>query len=275
MPQSKSAAAKNPKLSKKTKTDTAAKPQKNVFSDGDDDDELLEDEGEGDELGGEENAQLELLEAVLRQCALCGPTKFCKINKHNMHVDLTMPMRRAWAVSLAAKDTNVTLRRPPDTNLFGEFHNHRTHATSSQLSHTSHFATGFDPQMMQMQMLTQMAMVNSMLMSNAGNPMAPMAPQNVAAPGPSISNSDPLDPLTLPQYSTIRDFLIRLNENQPLRRLEQAIERFEAEDFIYIDEICGLELGEIELLGITKGNAYFIRDACQKEKKRVDKGRKL
>ena len=51
---------------------------------GDDDD----DEDDGDGMMEKENKAYEQLKKVLTKCQLCGPTKFCKINKAGEHICL-------------------------------------------------------------------------------------------------------------------------------------------------------------------------------------------
>lgn len=63
---------------------------------GDDDD----DEDDGDGMMEKENKAYEQLEKVLTKCQLCGPTKFCKINKAGEHICLSFQQRRGWAVAL-------------------------------------------------------------------------------------------------------------------------------------------------------------------------------
>ena len=63
---------------------------------GDDDD----DEDDGDGMMEKENKAYEQLEKVLTKCQLCGPTKFCKINKAGEHICLSFQQCRGWAVTL-------------------------------------------------------------------------------------------------------------------------------------------------------------------------------
>ena len=63
---------------------------------GDDDD----DEDDGDGMMEKENKAYEQLEKVLMKCQLCGPTKFCKINRVGEHICLSFQQRRGWAVAL-------------------------------------------------------------------------------------------------------------------------------------------------------------------------------
>ena len=65
--------------------------------------DLDNDDDDGDEAEGiaeGEMKSMEQLDRTLTVCQKCGPSKYCKINKTGVHVNLTFGQRRGWAVAL-------------------------------------------------------------------------------------------------------------------------------------------------------------------------------
>jgi hypothetical protein len=85
---------------KKPTTNSKNKKASLLDLDNDDDDDSAGDEDE-DAIEKEKKALLNL-EKTLRMCQLCGPTKFCKVNRTGKHVSLTFNQRRGWSVALVS-----------------------------------------------------------------------------------------------------------------------------------------------------------------------------
>ncbi|KAF8522919.1 hypothetical protein BU17DRAFT_64118 [Hysterangium stoloniferum] len=69
-----------------------------------------------------EKEKMRILKNRLKQCTKCGEEVYCKVNKHAVHVPLTLVQIHAWACAIAHDTHGVTLDIPPDTGAFEDFH---------------------------------------------------------------------------------------------------------------------------------------------------------
>ncbi|KIK93140.1 hypothetical protein PAXRUDRAFT_789413 [Paxillus rubicundulus Ve08.2h10] len=105
------------------------------------------DDIEDDGMVEKEKKALEELKNVLWQCQLYGPSKLCKIDRTGQHVNLTSQQHRGWSVALlrvikATETHGVTLKSPPKSDLFVNFHSQRSIGDIPVLRQNSPFTTG-------------------------------------------------------------------------------------------------------------------------------------
>lgn len=242
---------------------------------GDNDD----DEDDGNGMMEKENKAYGQLEKVLTKCQLCGPTKFCKINKVGEHVCLSFQQRRGWAVALASGAHGVTLQNPPKSELFRDFSSHPLLSSKSAVSSPAVAPPGF----MTPQAMGQPYMFPWYMPPAPGYPggypptPTPMYPPPHQQPQPppahGIPSSDGFDDTYANPYPEINAFITKLSEKQPRRQLTKHIADFDVKDYYNIDQLAKITTDRLSgpEFGMTSGNAEFLLDAVRAEIKKIDR----
>ncbi|KAL0058839.1 hypothetical protein AAF712_014466 [Marasmius tenuissimus] len=89
-------------------------------------------------LLAKEAENLTKLHQNLSTCQMCGPEKFCKIDRNKIHVHLTHGQLRSWAMALASGMHCVTVKTPPKSEDFMRFHPPQAIPPSSESNITPH-----------------------------------------------------------------------------------------------------------------------------------------
>ncbi|KAL0572031.1 hypothetical protein V5O48_009927 [Marasmius crinis-equi] len=206
------------------------------------DSDASNDEGGSEELMEGEKKQMTQLDMVLSKCQKCGPSVFCKVDKHGSHVGLTFSQRRAWAVALALGTHGVALKTPPKSDDFMQFH-----ATSS-LPETTVASTASTPQSQFTAVsdrinlaLTPLVKAGAaQLQSQAMNyyhpdPSTPTpasrtqhAQYEMAAPSSNLPNYDDIIP-----FPEIQQFLMDLQQKKPMTRAFPVYDRIQGSGLLH------------------------------------------
>ncbi|KAJ7441223.1 hypothetical protein FB451DRAFT_1150613 [Mycena latifolia] len=233
---------------------------------------------------------LEQLQAQHGHCQLCRPSKSCKIDVSGNHCPLSNGQLRGWALALATGTHNVTLKTPPNNQLFGMFFKNSLKATPSASTSTVAPPPFALPPYMAMNPMNLYAFMPwampgmpaaSPFNGNLSTPVTPTPiPPTSHASGskltPAFPSSDPPDMGAVNPYPGMTEFLEQLDGYEPQRRLFNCISKFEELDFYHIDEIAALETPQelARVAEITLGNANYIMKQVKGQIKCVDRERK-
>ncbi|KAJ3996540.1 hypothetical protein F5050DRAFT_1807650 [Lentinula boryana] len=224
------------------------------------------------------------LVAMYGNCALCRP-KICKIGQ-GAHVQLTFSMQAAWAASLAREEPGVTIKTPPKTEMFRQFH----HTLSSRPSPSNLSPDiGMKTYGSNMSVMTELvvpivgAFAAASQLTNQRQFTAPETP----TPAPHTTHqwhspqcldvpfSDSFDEQDLNPYPTISDFLRSLDIAEPQRNLSRYVEVLHTLDFYNIDHISDLSAKTLQdEVGMTLGNAMHVLNMVKKKIRVCDRERK-
>ncbi|KIJ10237.1 hypothetical protein PAXINDRAFT_157675 [Paxillus involutus ATCC 200175] len=252
------------------KKPTNSKNKKASLLDLDNDDN--DDSGEEDEDAMEKKKKaLHDLEKTLCACQLCGPTKFCKVNRTGKHISLSFNQRRGWSVALAHETSNVTLKTPPKGELFIEFHSVKLVSDDNPHKPTS-FAPGIP-----------LSPYTYPFPPGYGWLMMPQPHWGMQVPSQQTPSSErrrrnetpssPPDFDIMLDYPTIAGFLEKLNAAYPQHGLPIYAARFEAVDFYNINELASLSEERLTTMefGMSLGNARFLLKEVKGEMRKVER----
>lgn len=197
-----------------------------------------------------------------KNCGRCGTEVSCKVNRHGLHSHLTFNQINAWAIALvcrhpylmehlhsplasqASESSDVSLDRPPKTELFMDFF-----ATdiSTSLPSTSSAATS--------------APSPTTLNQNFhpyGDTIFPTQYNPIPIPFPSYEQPFTLDPMY--QSTTIDDFLREIEERDPRRQLTGYASCFQDLGYLDLSEIFWMDMQTLQAsTGMPDGIAYLVR----------------
>ncbi|KAJ7767901.1 hypothetical protein DFH07DRAFT_736526 [Mycena maculata] len=237
-----------------------------------------------------EGKHLEQLQNQYGHCQRCGTSKSCKIDMAGNHHHLTNGQLSAWSRTLAAGTHNVTLKTPPQADLFSMFFKKFGGGAPPPAAEPLNPAFGNMGPFMGMNPYAYMpwgapfgAPANFGGLSSH-QPHTPMTPTPIAGPSarstpallPAFPSSDPPDIGAINPYPEIAEFFRELDGYDPKRRLLDAVSNFEKLDYYNIDEIANIgKASEIaQIVGITIGNATHILGHVKAEMKRIDRERR-
>ncbi|KAH7910155.1 hypothetical protein BJ138DRAFT_1009461, partial [Hygrophoropsis aurantiaca] len=254
----------------KKKPPTAAKGKKAVLLDLDNDDENQGEAGEA--MVQKEKHWLGELEKALTLCQKCGPSKWCKVDKHGTHTHLTFHQRRGWLVALATETTGVSLKTPPKGNLFPNFHKVERPLASPENPVAAMNPYGYPHALLPPFQWPPpfMGAGNMYGVPPAAMPIVP-APTRTPDRRAAFSSSPP-DRGDATAYPSVDDFLTILHIRHPRRGLNAYVDTFNKADFYDIDEL--VDLSEEQLSGpeflLSAGNARFLLKEVKAEMRKVD-----
>ncbi|KAF8580383.1 hypothetical protein K439DRAFT_1619845 [Ramaria rubella] len=209
------------------------------------------DDGEDADTEVQAQAEAELnefikLKRILLGCA-CPECKdrYCKVNKHGVHIELNALQLSTWSSALALKTYGVTYDKPPPCKIFDEFHARQAECTTPAVAPA---APNLDP-------ANPRNTFAAMMMGLVG--MAGIVQQNKA---PSFATENPMDTSLDIEYPSILEFFDELVQKYPMRNFIGIAEKLTAQDFYCIDEISGKtqQFFEAEPYGLSQGNARFL-----------------
>ncbi|KAJ7029558.1 hypothetical protein C8F04DRAFT_1116199 [Mycena alexandri] len=262
---------------KKSAPKVKEKKGKMAIMDLENDDSDAENDDDVDLAGAEKEAMLKL-EKEYGNCVKCGPGHLCKIDRNGNHVALSFPQRRGWCISLACGTKKVTVKTPPEGDLFSMFHG-KGKATSPAPGPAQLAYPGWYPPLMQ-----------PLGFSMPGFPGYPPPPCLQPPPAPQFRSprrpmlsSDPADELGVLYRSIIAfiNHLVNLHpERQGLGDVGDALNTFRFFDISKIIDLTAADLGTDQfgnavgtavLITAALGDAQFLVKHVKKEVKRLEK----
>ncbi|KAF8529295.1 hypothetical protein BU17DRAFT_60981 [Hysterangium stoloniferum] len=206
-----------------------------------------------------EKEKMQILKNRLKQCTKCGEEVYCKVNKHAMHVPLTLVQIHAWACVITHDTHGVTLDILPDTGAFEDFHTTRAECLSKTASVPT-LATGPCP----MDMTNATAPFAAMMMGMASK-FASMMHAPPVAQAPTVLSTATVANSSNGGGLSNMSFDIDYPEMEH-RGLDGIAANLVAKDFLCIDEIAGMSESWFEgpPCSLSEGNANFVSKAVKK-----------
>ncbi|KAJ7026054.1 hypothetical protein C8F04DRAFT_1126520 [Mycena alexandri] len=253
---------------KKSAPKVKGKKGKMAIMDLENDDSDAENDDDVDLAGAEKEAMLKL-EKEYGNCVKCGPGHLCKIDRNGNHVALSFPQRRGWCISLACGTKKVTVKTPPEGDLFSMFHG-KGKATSPAPGPAQLAYPGWYPPPMQP--------LGFGMPGFPGYPpppylQPPPAPQFPSPRRPMLS-SDPADELGVlyPSIIAFINHLVNLHpERQGLGDVGDALNTLRFFDISEIIDLTAADLGTDQFGNAALGDAQFLVKHVKKEVKRLEK----